>query len=139
MFERFPSNLEGIHSRLGYLELLGVDALWLTPFYRSPMADHGYDIADPRDVDPMFGTLGDFDVLLTEAHKRGIKVTVDVVPNHTSNTHAWFKAAMARASDSKRAMNWGWEDLMATVRLRRVSWAFQTSPMPPAPMGASSS
>src|ERR1700716_1287930 len=70
-------DLEGIHSRLGYLELLGVDALWLTPFYRSPMADHGYDIADPRDVDPMFGTLGDFDVLLVEAHKRGIKVTVD--------------------------------------------------------------
>ncbi|WP_249027120.1 alpha-amylase family glycosyl hydrolase, partial [Amycolatopsis lexingtonensis] len=88
-------DLEGIHSRLGYLELLGVDALWLTPFYRSPMADHGYDIADPRDVDPMFGTLGDFDVLLTEAHKRGIKVTVDVVPNHTSNQHAWFKSAMA--------------------------------------------
>lgn len=88
-------DLEGIHSRLGYLELLGVDALWLTPFYRSPMADHGYDIADPRDVDPMFGTLGDFDVLLTEAHKRNIKVTVDVVPNHTSNQHAWFKSAMA--------------------------------------------
>ncbi|MBE1579086.1 glycoside hydrolase family 13 protein [Amycolatopsis roodepoortensis] len=88
-------DLEGIRGKLGYLELLGVDALWLTPFYRSPMADHGYDIADPRDVDPMFGTLGDFDVLLTEAHKRGIKVTVDVVPNHTSNTHAWFKSAMA--------------------------------------------
>lgn len=88
-------DLEGIRGKLGYLELLGVDALWLTPFYRSPMADHGYDIADPRDVDPMFGTLGDFDVLLTEAHKRGIKVTIDVVPNHTSNTHAWFKSAMA--------------------------------------------
>ncbi|MFE0024151.1 glycoside hydrolase family 13 protein [Amycolatopsis sp. NPDC059021] len=93
-------DLEGIRSKLGYLELLGVDALWLTPFYRSPMADHGYDIADPRDVDPMFGTLGDFDVLLTEAHKRGIKVTVDVVPNHTSNTHAWFKAAMAAGPGS---------------------------------------
>ncbi|WP_103343337.1 glycoside hydrolase family 13 protein [Amycolatopsis sp. CA-126428] len=93
-------DLEGIHSRLGYLELLGVDALWLTPFYRSPMADHGYDIADPRDVDPMFGTLGDFDVLLTEAHKRNIKVTVDVVPNHTSNQHAWFKSAMAAAPGS---------------------------------------
>ena len=88
-------DLEGIRSRLGYLELLGVDALWLTPFYRSPMADHGYDIADPRDVDPVYGTLGDFDVLVVEAHKRGIKVTVDVVPNHTSNRHAWFKSAMA--------------------------------------------
>ncbi|MEW2506712.1 glycoside hydrolase family 13 protein [Amycolatopsis sp. NPDC047767] len=93
-------DLEGIRSRLGYLELLGVDALWLTPFYRSPMADHGYDVSDPRDVDPMFGTLGDFDVLLTEAHRRGIKVTVDIVPNHTSNQHSWFKSAMAAAPGS---------------------------------------
>jgi len=93
-------DLEGIRTRLGYLELLGVDALWLTPFYRSPMADHGYDIADPRDVDPTFGTLGDFDLLLIEAHKRGLKVTVDVVPNHTSNQHAWFKSAMAAAPGS---------------------------------------
>ena len=93
-------DLEGIRSRLGYLELLGVDALWLTPFYRSPMADHGYDVADPRDVDPMFGDLGDFDVLLTEAHKRSIKVTVDLVPNHTSDQHAWFQSALAAAPGS---------------------------------------
>ncbi|MBB4689468.1 glycoside hydrolase family 13 protein [Amycolatopsis jiangsuensis] len=93
-------DLEGLRSRLGYLELLGVDALWLTPFYRSPMADHGYDVADPRDVDPMFGTLRDFDELLAEAHRRGIRVTVDVVPNHTSNQHAWFKSAMAAAPGS---------------------------------------
>ncbi|MDT7725539.1 MAG: alpha-glucosidase [Actinomycetota bacterium] len=94
-------DLEGIRSRLGYLELLGVDALWLTPFYRSPMADHGYDIADPREVDPIYGNLGDFDALVEEAHARDIKVTIDLVPNHTSNTHAWFKSAMAAPAGSR--------------------------------------
>jgi alpha-glucosidase len=87
-------DLEGLRSRLGYLELLGVDALWLTPFYRSPMADHGYDVADPRSVDPLFGDLAAFDALLVEAHRRGIKVTIDVVPNHTSTEHEWFIAAL---------------------------------------------
>src|SRR5882724_11899755 len=62
-------DLDGIRSRLGYLELLGIDALWLTPFYVSPMADHGYDVADPRDVDPLFGDLAAFDALLAEAHE----------------------------------------------------------------------
>src|ERR1700716_4098936 len=68
-------DLEGIRARLGYLELLGVDALWLTPFYRSPMADHGYDVADPRDVDPLFGDLQAFDRLVADAHACGIRVT----------------------------------------------------------------
>ncbi|MGC7094008.1 glycoside hydrolase family 13 protein [Amycolatopsis lurida] len=88
-------DLDGIRSRLGYLELLGVDALWLTPFYRSPMADNGYDISDPRDVDPLFGDLAAFDRLLEAAHARGIKVTIDLVPNHTSDRHEWFTAALA--------------------------------------------
>ncbi|NUT91104.1 MAG: alpha-amylase, partial [Saccharothrix sp.] len=87
-------DLEGIRSRLGYLELLGVDALWLTPFYTSPMADHGYDVADPRDVDPLFGDLAAFDRLVTEAHQHNIRVTVDLVPNHTSDRHEWFQAAL---------------------------------------------
>lgn len=87
-------DLGGLRSRLGYLELLGVDALWLTPFYRSPMADHGYDVADPRDVDPLFGDLAAFDELVAEAHRRGLKVTVDLVPNHTSEAHEWFQAAV---------------------------------------------
>lgn len=86
-------DLEGIRSRLGYLELLDVDALWLTPFYTSPMADHGYDVADPRDVDPLFGDLASFDRLIADAHDRGIKVTVDLVPNHTSDEHDWFREA----------------------------------------------
>lgn len=87
-------DLEGIRSRLGYLELLGVDALWLTPFYRSPMADHGYDVADPRDVDPLFGDLAAFDRLVADAREHGIRITVDLVPNHTSDAHEWFQAAL---------------------------------------------
>lgn len=93
-------DLEGIRSRLGYLELLGVDALWLTPFYRSPMADHGYDVSDPRDVDPIFGDLAAFDRLITEARAHGIRVTVDLVPNHTSDAHPWFQAAVAAGPGS---------------------------------------
>jgi alpha-glucosidase len=88
-------DLEGIRDRLGYLALLGVDALWITPFYRSPMADHGYDVADPRDVDPRFGGLAAFDALVRAAHDEGMKVTIDLVPNHTSNQHPWFVAAAA--------------------------------------------
>jgi alpha-glucosidase len=88
-------DLDGIRSRLGYLELLGVDALWLTPFFRSPMADHGYDVADPRDVDPLFGDLDAFDRLVADAHGHGIKVTIDLVPNHTSDEHVWFQEALA--------------------------------------------
>jgi alpha-glucosidase len=87
-------DLDGIRSRLGYLELLGVGALWITPFYRSPMADHGYDVADPRDVDPLFGDLAAFDALVADAHALGIRVIVDVVPNHSSTQHEWFQAAL---------------------------------------------
>ncbi len=88
-------DLGGIRSRLPYLRDLGVDAIWITPFYRSPMADHGYDVSDPRDVDPAFGNLADFDSLVAEAHEFGIGVTIDVVPNHTSDQHPWFQAALA--------------------------------------------
>jgi alpha-glucosidase len=80
---------------LPYLADLGIDALWITPFYPSPMADHGYDVADPREVEPVFGDLGGFDALLAEAHARGIKVTVDLVPNHSSHQHEWFTEALA--------------------------------------------
>ncbi|HEX2131670.1 MAG TPA: glycoside hydrolase family 13 protein [Actinophytocola sp.] len=90
-------DLEGIRARLGYLELLGVDALWLTPFFRSPMADHGYDVADPRDVDPLFGDLEAFDRLVADAHQHGIRVTIDLVPNHTSDQHPWFDEALRAA------------------------------------------
>jgi alpha-glucosidase len=93
-------DLNGIRSRLDHLVGLGVDALWLTPFYPSPMADHGYDVSDPRGVDPMFGTLADFDDLIGAAHERGLRLTVDIVPNHYSSAHPWFVEALASAPGS---------------------------------------
>ena len=88
-------DLPGIRSRLPYLRELGVDAIWLTPFYPSPGADHGYDVADYVDVDPQFGTLADFDDLVRDAHALGLRVIADVVPNHSSSEHAWFRNALA--------------------------------------------
>ena len=83
-------DLPGIRRRLDYLTWLGVDAIWISPIYPSPMADFGYDIADYCDVDPLFGSLADFDDLVREAHARGLKVILDFVPNHTSDQHPWF-------------------------------------------------
>ncbi len=88
-------DLPGITDRLPYLRDLGVDAVWITPFYRSPQRDHGYDVADYSDVDPMFGTLDDADRMVARAHGLGLKVIVDVVPNHTSSEHPWFQEALA--------------------------------------------
>jgi alpha-glucosidase len=93
-------DLAGVRSRLPYLRDLGVDAVWLTPFYPSPMADGGYDVADYRDVDPRFGTLGDFDAMLADAHRLGLRVIVDIVPNHSSSAHPWFVEALASAPGS---------------------------------------
>ncbi|MEO3874631.1 glycoside hydrolase family 13 protein [Nonomuraea sp. B12E4] len=87
-------DLAGVREHLPYLARLGVDAVWLTPFYRSPMADGGYDVADHRDVDPSFGTLADFDALVADAHGHGLRVIVDIVPNHSSSEHPWFRAAL---------------------------------------------
>ncbi|BBY30865.1 glycoside hydrolase family 13 protein [Mycolicibacterium sediminis] len=88
-------DLDGVTEGLDYLARLGVDALWLNPVMVSPMADHGYDVADPRDVDPLFGGLEALDRLVEAAHARDIKVTMDLVPNHTSSAHPWFQAALA--------------------------------------------
>ncbi|MFI0480645.1 alpha-amylase family glycosyl hydrolase [Actinomadura sp. 9N215] len=88
-------DLQGIRSRLGHLRDLGVDALWLTPFYTSPLADGGYDVADYRDVDPRFGTLDDFDALVADVHAHGLRLIVDIVPNHSSDRHPWFQKALA--------------------------------------------
>jgi len=93
-------DLPGITARLDHLARLGVDAIWLSPFYRSPQADAGYDVADYRDVDPLFGTLADFDALLERAHGLGLRVIVDLVPNHTSDEHVWFQAALAAGPGS---------------------------------------
>ena len=94
-------DLPGVIDKLGYLELLGVDALWISPVMRSPMADHGYDVSDPRDIDPLFGGIGALDALVEEAHARDIKVTMDLVPNHTSDQHPWFVEALAAAPGSR--------------------------------------
>ena len=88
-------DLPGILSRLDYLSWLGVDAVWISPVYPSPMADFGYDISHYVDIHPIFGTLADFDGLLKEAHRRGLKVILDYVPNHTSQEHPWFAEALA--------------------------------------------
>lgn len=93
-------DLPGITARLPYLRALGVDAVWLSPFYTSPQADAGYDVADYRDVDPLFGTLPDADDLIRAAHDNDLRVIVDLVPNHTSDEHAWFRAALAAAPGS---------------------------------------
>ena len=93
-------DLLGVTGRLDYLAELGIDAIWLTPFYRSPMADGGYDVADYRSVDALFGTMDDFDKLLVDAHARGLRVLIDLVPNHCSSEHPWFRAAVGAGPGS---------------------------------------
>ncbi|MEV7071922.1 glycoside hydrolase family 13 protein [Streptomyces sp. NPDC091972] len=93
-------DLRGVTQRLTHLAGLGADALWLSPFYPSELADGGYDVADYRDVDPRLGTLDDFDAMVAEAHRLGLKVIVDLVPNHTSHRHAWFQEALAAGPGS---------------------------------------
>ena len=102
-------DLPGIIERLDYVAGLGVDAIWIAPFFRSPMADFGYDIADPCDVDPLFGTLADFDRLLGEAHARGLKVMIDQVLSHTSEEHAWFRESR-QSRDNPKADWYVWAD-----------------------------
>jgi alpha-glucosidase len=95
-------DLTGIRQQLDYLQWLGVDALWISPFFPSPMEDFGYDIVDYCDVDPVFGSLTDFDRLLAESHERGIRIVLDFVPNHTSTEHPWFKESRSSRSHPKR-------------------------------------
>jgi alpha-glucosidase len=100
-------DLSGVRTRLGYLAGLGIDAIWFNPWYPSPMSDAGYDISDYRDIEPAFGTLADADALIAEAHDLGIRIIIDVVPNHGSDQHPWFLAALAAAPGSpERARFW---------------------------------
>jgi len=104
-------DLEGIRRRLPYLARLGVEALWISPFYRSPMADYGYDVADHCDVDPLFGVLDDARELVRDAHEHGLRVVVDYVPNHTSDQHEWFiDARSSRTSAHRDWYVWAGDD-----------------------------
>jgi len=103
-------DIAGVTSRLDHLAALGVDAIWLSPFYRSPQADAGYDVADYRDVDPLFGTLADVDALLVRAHGLGLRVIVDLVPNHTSDDHLWFQEALAAGPGSPERARYHFRD-----------------------------
>lgn len=95
-------DLPGILARLDYVEWLGVDAIWLSPIYPSPMADFGYDISNYVGIDPLFGTLEDFDRLVEDVHRRGLRLVLDFVPNHTSDQHAWFRESRSSRDNSKR-------------------------------------
>ncbi|HEY0629920.1 MAG TPA: alpha-amylase family glycosyl hydrolase, partial [Sphingomicrobium sp.] len=95
-------DLKGIAQRLDYLAELGVDAIWLSPIFPSPMADFGYDVADYTGIDPRFGTLDDFDRLLAAAHDRGLKLMLDFVPNHSSDQHPWFVESRSSRNNPKR-------------------------------------
>jgi oligo-1,6-glucosidase len=99
-------DLRGITAKLDHLAHLGVDVLWLSPVYRSPQDDNGYDISDYQDIDPLFGTLADFDELLAESHRRGIKLLMDLVVNHSSDEHPWFVESRSSRTNPKR--DWYW-------------------------------
>ena len=93
-------DLGGVLEHLDYLQALGVQAIWINPFYRSPQVDGGYDVSDPRAVDPMFGTIGDFDALVAAAHDCGLRLVIDLIPNHVSSAHPWFVEAVAAPAGS---------------------------------------
>ncbi|MBV9134236.1 MAG: hypothetical protein JO318_16145, partial [Chloroflexi bacterium] len=95
-------DLPGITQKLEYLQWLGVDAIWISPIFPSPMADFGYDVSDYKNVHPLFGTLGDLDALIAAAHARNLKVILDYVPNHTSDQHPWFLESRSSRTNPKR-------------------------------------
>ena len=102
-------DLQGIIKRLPYLEKLGIDAVWLSPVYRSPMDDNGYDISDYQDIDPIFGTLADMEELIAEAKKRNIRIIMDLVLNHSSDEHRWFLEAK-KSKDNPYHDYYVWRD-----------------------------
>ncbi|MDQ2757297.1 MAG: alpha-amylase family glycosyl hydrolase, partial [Actinomycetota bacterium] len=99
-------DIPGITARLDHLARLGIDVLWLSPVYRSPMDDNGYDISDYQDIDPLFGTLADLDTLIAGCHDHGIRLVMDLVVNHTSDEHPWFEASRSSVDDPLR--DWYW-------------------------------
>src|SRR5688572_3771940 len=102
-------DLEGIRRHLDHVRDLGAGAIWISPFFTSPMKDYGYDVADYCDVDPLFGDLADFDRLVADAHAKGLKVMIDWVPNHTSDLHPWFVESRSSRTNPKADWYW-WRD-----------------------------
>ena len=100
--DKGTGDIKGIISKLDYLKTLGIDAIWLTPIYQSPMIDNGYDIADYYSINPDFGCMADFDLLLEIAHQKGIRIILDIVVNHTSTEHQWFKSALGNKESEYR-------------------------------------
>ena len=116
-------DLPGITERLHHLAELGVDAIWLSPFFTSPQKDGGYDVADYCDVDPLFGTLDDFDRMQARAHELGLRVIIDLVPNHSSDAHVWFQAALAAGPGSPERARYLFRDGPArTATFRPNNW-----------------
>jgi len=103
-------DIEGIRSRLGYLKSLGIDAIWITPWYPSPQLDHGYDVSDYMNIEPDYGTLADADALIKDAHALGIRIIIDIVPNHSSDQHLWFQAALKAAPGSVERSRYMFKD-----------------------------
>jgi len=103
-------DIQGIISRLDYFTYIGVEAIWLNPIYRSPMIDHGYDVSDYIDIDPIFGTMADFEKLVEKAHEIGIKVIMDFIPNHTSDKHAWFEKSRTQRNGGQYKDYYVWAD-----------------------------
>ena len=114
-------DLKGVTRKLAYIASLGVDAVWISPFYTSPMRDFGYDVSDYCDVDPIFGSLADFDALITAAHALGLKVIIDQVYSHTSTEHAWFRESRRDRSNAREP-----EEKIRTGAHRRAVDAVRT-------------
>ncbi|MGB5444037.1 MAG: alpha-amylase family glycosyl hydrolase, partial [Psychromonas sp.] len=107
--DKGTGDIQGIIAKLDYLKKLGIDAIWLTPIYQSPMIDNGYDISDYYSINPDFGCMADFDQLLESAHQKGIRIILDIVVNHTSTEHHWFKSALGN-KDSEYRDYYIWKD-----------------------------
>ena len=99
-------DIRGIIEKLDYLKELGVEVIWITPMYKSPQNDNGYDISDYYDIDPNYGTMADFEEMLTEAHKRNLKIVMDIVVNHSSTENEWFKKSEAEDPEYKDFYIW---------------------------------
>ncbi len=112
-------DFRGLTMKLDYLQDLGIDALWLLPFYPSPLRDDGYDISDYSDIHPAYGTLDDFKTLLGEAHRRGIRVITELVLNHTSDQHIWFQEARSSRQSPKRE-SYVWSDTVEQYKKARI-------------------